>query len=69
MVVRIRLARHGSRNNPFYHLVAIRDKAARNARPIEKLGEYDPIPRPKQNPNQPVQAWQNVGMSSSLPSA
>lgn len=47
MVVRLRLARHGTRNSPFYHVVAIRDKAARDARPIEKLGEYDPIPRPK----------------------
>lgn len=47
MVVRLRLARHGTKNNPFYHLVAIRDKASRDARPIEKLGEYDPIPRPR----------------------
>lgn len=46
MVVRLRLARHGTRNNPFYHLVAINDSKPRDARPIEKLGEYDPIPRP-----------------------
>ncbi len=46
MVVRIRLARHGTRNNPFYHIVAIADHKPRNALPIEKLGEYDPIPRP-----------------------
>lgn len=45
MVVRLRLARHGTRNNPFYHLVAIQNTKARNARPIEKLGEYDPVPR------------------------
>jgi len=49
MVVRLRLARHGTKNNPFYHVVAIRDKASRDARPIEKLGEYDPIPRPRTN--------------------
>lgn len=46
MVVRLRLARHGTRNNPFYHLVAIQNTKARDARPIEKLGEYDPVPRP-----------------------
>lgn len=46
MVVRLRLARHGTRNNPFYHIVAIQNSKARNARPIEKLGEYDPVPRP-----------------------
>ncbi|KAK0520463.1 37S ribosomal protein S16, mitochondrial [Tilletia horrida] len=45
MVVRLRLARHGTRNNPFYHIVAIHNKKRRNALPIEKLGEYDPIPR------------------------
>lgn len=46
MVVRLRLARHGTRNNPFYHIVAIQNTKARDARPIEKLGEYDPVPRP-----------------------
>lgn len=45
MPVRIRLARHGQRHNPFYHLVVIPSTKARDARPIEKLGEYDPIPR------------------------
>lgn len=45
MPVRLRLARHGTRNNPFYHIVAIADHKPRDARPIEKLGEYDPIPR------------------------
>lgn len=45
MVVRLRLSRKGTRNNPFYHVVAINDSKPRDARPIEKLGEYDPIPR------------------------
>ena len=46
MVVRLRLSRKGTRNNPFYHVVAINDSKPRDARPIEKLGEWDPIPRP-----------------------
>ncbi|KAF6767355.1 Ribosomal protein S16 [Kalmanozyma brasiliensis GHG001] len=45
MVVRLRLSRQGTRNNPFYHVVAINDSKPRDARPIEKLGEFDPIPR------------------------
>ncbi|WFC98676.1 37S ribosomal protein S16, mitochondrial [Malassezia yamatoensis] len=49
MVVRLRLARHGTRSNPFYHLVAIQNTKARDALPIEKLGEYDPVPRPVYN--------------------
>lgn len=46
-VVRLRLARHGQRNRPFYHVVAINVRKARDAEPIEKLGEYDPIPKPR----------------------
>ncbi|TKY85036.1 hypothetical protein EX895_006116 [Sporisorium graminicola] len=45
MVVRLRLSRKGTRNNPFYHVVAINDSKPRDARPIEKLGEFDPVPR------------------------
>lgn len=60
MPVRLRLARHGTRNNPFYHIVAIADHKPRDARPLEKLGEYDPVPRPrafvvpKLQPDRPV---------------
>lgn len=43
--IRIRLARHGMRNAPVYHIVAIPASKAREARPLEKLGEYDPLPR------------------------
>ncbi|GHJ83741.1 hypothetical protein NliqN6_0143 [Naganishia liquefaciens] len=46
MVVKLRLARHGRKNTPFYHLVAINASKRRDAQPLEKLGEYDPIPRP-----------------------
>ncbi|CAG7850096.1 SubName: Full=Related to 30S ribosomal protein S16 {ECO:0000313/EMBL:CCA71986.1} [Serendipita indica DSM 11827] len=45
MPVRLRLARHGTTNNPFYHIVAINQRKARNAKPLELLGTYDPIPR------------------------
>ncbi|KAL7418816.1 37S ribosomal protein S16, mitochondrial [Cryptotrichosporon argae] len=45
MPVRIRLARHGQRHTPVYHIVAINSTQRRDARPLEKLGEYDPIPR------------------------
>ncbi|KAJ9093931.1 hypothetical protein QFC20_007016 [Naganishia adeliensis] len=46
MVVRLRLARHGRKNTPFYHLATINSSKRRDALPLEKLGEYDPIPRP-----------------------
>ncbi|KIO28837.1 hypothetical protein M407DRAFT_242882 [Tulasnella calospora MUT 4182] len=47
MVVRIRLARppgHTKLTTRF-DLVATNLKKARDAKPIEKLGEYDPVPR------------------------
>ncbi|KAB5595982.1 Ribosomal protein S16 [Ceratobasidium theobromae] len=51
-VVRLRLACHGQRNRPFYHIVAINVRKARDAEPLEKLGEYDPIPKPRpEDPN------------------
>ena len=43
-VVRMRLARFGSRNRPFFRVVAVDSRAAREAKPIETLGSYDPIP-------------------------
>jgi small subunit ribosomal protein S16 len=42
MVVRIRLAMHGRRHRQIFHLVAINAQKARDAKPIETLGIYDP---------------------------
>ncbi|KAI8972506.1 30S ribosomal protein S16 [Pilobolus umbonatus] len=44
MVVRIRLARHGRRNLPFYHIVVANARTGRNSKPIEKLGSFNPLP-------------------------
>ncbi|ODA83622.1 hypothetical protein RJ55_02137 [Drechmeria coniospora] len=46
MVVKIRLARFGRRNSPFYNIVVAHARMARNARPLEVLGTYDPVPKP-----------------------
>lgn len=44
MVVRLRLARYGRRNLPYYSIVAANAKTARNAKPLETIGTYNPIP-------------------------
>ncbi|CAO3595425.1 unnamed protein product [Absidia cylindrospora] len=44
MVVRIRLARHGRRNLPYYHIVVANARTARNSKPLEQIGTFDPIP-------------------------
>ncbi|PSS28034.1 hypothetical protein M430DRAFT_32551 [Amorphotheca resinae ATCC 22711] len=46
MVVRIRLARFGRAHSPFYNIVVTQARTARNSKPIEVLGTYDPIPKP-----------------------
>ncbi|KAI4089497.1 MAG: hypothetical protein LQ344_005323 [Seirophora lacunosa] len=46
MVLKIRLARFGKRNNPFYNIVVAQARTARNSKPLEVLGTYDPIPKP-----------------------
>jgi len=42
MAVHVRLSRHGTRNRPFYHVVASDHRMRRDGRFIEKLGIYDP---------------------------
>ncbi|KAI4170548.1 MAG: hypothetical protein LQ343_004925 [Gyalolechia ehrenbergii] len=55
MVLKIRLARFGKRNAPFYNIVVAQARTARNSKPLEVLGSsllsfiigtYDPIPKP-----------------------
>jgi small subunit ribosomal protein S16 len=46
MAVRIRLARHGKKNYPYYHIVAADSRSPRDGRFIEKLGTYNPNTNP-----------------------
>lgn len=43
-VTKLRLARFGCRNRPFYRIVAIDSRKFRDAAPLEYLGTYDPLP-------------------------
>ncbi|KAK4161887.1 ribosomal protein S16, mitochondrial [Cladorrhinum sp. PSN259] len=45
MVVKIRLARFGKTNHPFYNIVVAHARTARNSRPLEVIGTYDPVPK------------------------
>ncbi|KAI8851609.1 ribosomal protein S16 domain-containing protein, partial [Chytridium lagenaria] len=44
MVVKIRLARWGARNHPFYGIVIANARAARDKKHLERVGTYNPIP-------------------------
>ncbi|KAI1314322.1 37S ribosomal protein S16, mitochondrial [Mortierella claussenii] len=40
----IKLARHGLRNSPFFHIVVLQHRFKPTRKPIEQLGTYNPIP-------------------------
>lgn len=42
MALKIRMARGGSRNSPFYSIVVADERAPRDGRYIEKIGTYNP---------------------------
>ncbi len=42
MAVKIRLARHGSKGNPFYRIVVADSRSPRDGRFIERFVTYDP---------------------------
>lgn len=44
-VVTIRLARHGAKKKPFYHVTVAERSAKRDGRFIERVGFYNPVAR------------------------
>lgn len=43
MSTKLRMARRGTTNRPFYHLVAADSRAPRDGEYLEKLGTYNPL--------------------------
>lgn len=62
-MVKIRLARHGARNRPFYRVVALDERAPLTGRALEFLGTYDPLATPaKINlETEKIEAWRAKG--------
>jgi small subunit ribosomal protein S16 len=44
-MVKIRLTRAGAKKHPFYRVIAVDSRKARDSRPLEFLGTYDPNPK------------------------
>ena len=42
-MVTIRLARHGSKKNPFYHITVADRSASRDGRFVERVGFFNPV--------------------------
>jgi small subunit ribosomal protein S16 len=47
-LVRMRLSRIGSKKRPYYRIVVIDKRRARNGRFLEVVGQYNPIANPVQ---------------------
>ena len=45
-MVKIRLKRMGMKKTPFYRIVVIDSRSARNGRAIEEIGYYNPVSEP-----------------------
>ncbi|KAK9909564.1 hypothetical protein WJX75_004190 [Coccomyxa subellipsoidea] len=66
MPVRLRLARFGRKNLPFYRIFAADSRSPRDGKHIEILGHFDPIPGKDGNKHvglniERVQYWLSVG--------
>ena len=46
LAVKIRLARHGSKKNPYYRIVVADGRCPRDGRNVEEVGRYNPMVDP-----------------------
>ena len=62
-MLKIRLTRMGAKKNPFYRIVVIDSRTARNGVPADTLGWYDPakVEAPVQLDAEKALHWLNVG--------
>ena len=62
-MLKIRLTRMGAKKNPFYRVVVIDSKEARNGTPVATVGWYDPakVEAPVQLDAEKALHWLNVG--------
>lgn len=62
-MVKIRMARHGSKKRPFYRIVVAASESPRDGRYIEQVGLYDPTKTPPfvRLDHEKIQAWRAKG--------
>ena len=69
-MVTIRLARHGAKKRPFYHLTVADSRARRDGRFIERVGYYNPLARGAEQPlhlnQERIDYWLGVGARPTL---
>lgn len=70
MVVRIRLARFGRKNLPFYRIFVADSRCPRDGKHLEQVGHYDPVPGKDGNKHiglkiDRIRYWLSVGAQPS----
>ncbi|MFC1572460.1 30S ribosomal protein S16 [Candidatus Eisenbacteria bacterium] len=67
MGVVVRLQRAGARHRPFYRIIVIDSRKARDGAFLEKLGFYDPLPDPEviELDRERLAAWMSKGAKPS----
>jgi len=63
MAVKIRLARHGAKKQPFYRVVVADSESPRDGRFLEIVGTYNPLTDPAEVSlkDERVKYWMNQG--------
>ena len=71
MAVKIKLTRLGSKKHPFYRIVATNLENARDSRPLEFLGHYNPMLSPAEVvlDAEKIQKWLHRGAIPCAPSS
>ncbi len=68
-MVTIRLARHGAKKRPFYHLTVADKRARRDGRFVERVGYYNPLARGSETTlhldQERIDYWLGVGAQPS----
>ena len=69
-MVTIRLARHGAKKRPFYHLTVADSRSSRDGRFIERVGYFNPLARGEEQAlsvnQERVDYWLGVGAQPTL---
>ena len=61
-MLKLRLKRGGSKQQPAYRLVEMTNDTKRDGRPIEQVGYYNPITKESKFDNDKIVNWLNQGV-------
>ncbi len=69
-MITIRLARHGAKKRPFYHLTVADSRSRRDGRFVERVGYFNPVARGEEQTlsvnQERVDYWLGVGAQPTL---